>query len=1004
MKRFKKIIAVALAAALSLSMTSMPAFAAAEGSGAKTDSVLKKKSVEKEFDGSFFSATGFAAAKVKDRSNYKEGDSEYKVVSNEEEFLSALKEAKKGNVKVIELRADMNLGWWELSDEAKNAGSGVISAYSGIDNAQYTPLTNPTLIETGLSDLRLSDIDGLTIFSQYGNTIRHAQFQLQSTVNDFVMRNIAINEVWEWDDFTGTGFGSTGGKGTHKRVGWTPMKINGSKNVWLDHCSFGLGFDGCVDLENGAEGISITWSKVGDTDTSVGSMLYKTVMYMEQLYQESKEKNNPKTAFTAYRIMRDNGMTLEQIMEFMAYHSKVHLCGAGDKDTWLTAQYDDKGNFIFDYTDGMTYTESALKNITNDLKNWLKANGYGAGSKYGTIKTYPNFGKTDANELIELTLAYNQYWNVGQRVPMIRGGVGHLYNCYINDSGSQNSLDAINTIKNEAGETVSEQIYNAGSGINSKLQRTMNARNGASIAADTCVWQNVNQPVPGAQYQKDDLANMNSPYHAFFEYNYTSIVNSKVQKDKDSEAFTGNSYDNDGKNDFMNAYNWKDASVDFSWHNLAIKNAYRTEGVTDKAVALEKYDKLTYDYQTFPLDSVEEITNKYSGFNKIKMSASDWLKTSYDADFVVDSIEEDELAEATAVQLDKSSAVVYMDEGEHLQLAATIVPSNTKQKLKDLVWTSSDETIAKVNDSGLVSPVKYGEATITVKLGDFTATCNVSVRPSPQSITVTDVPETIYTGDIFTLGAVVSPAGVDNSEVVWNSLTRNLEVLDRDKGIFQAVAASSSLKLSITSKFVANRVGYQELSVENRNLKSVDPEVPVTGITFDKTALSNSIKVGDKVSLSAKTVPENATNQKIYWTSSDESVATVDENGNVTAVSGGSAVIEAKTMNWGFAASCEAVVINDEQPEPPVTEPPTPTPGLKYELGDVNMDGSVDLQDATLALKAALNIEQLPEEAIVYADVDGNGSIDLADATNILKAALNIVSLTKVAISAKLGL
>ena len=53
MKRFKKIIAVALAAALSLSMTSMPAFAAAEGSGAKTDSVLKKKSVEKEFDGSF---------------------------------------------------------------------------------------------------------------------------------------------------------------------------------------------------------------------------------------------------------------------------------------------------------------------------------------------------------------------------------------------------------------------------------------------------------------------------------------------------------------------------------------------------------------------------------------------------------------------------------------------------------------------------------------------------------------------------------------------------------------------------------------------------------------------------------------------------------------------------------------------------------------------------------------------------------------------------------------
>lgn len=1025
MRKFKKIIAIALSAALSLSMTSLPVFAAATGSGSKTDSELKKTSIEKAFDGSFFSASGFAAANVKDRSQYKEGDEEYRVVNNEVEFFKALTDAKKGIVKVIELKADMNLGWWELSDEAKSAGSAFISAYSGIDSLAFTPLSNPTLLETGLSDMRLSDIDGLTIFSQLGNTIRHAQFQLQSSVNDLVMRNISINEVWEWDDYTGgSGFGSTGGKGNHKRVGWSPVKINGSKNVWFDHCSFGLGFDGCVDIENGAEGISITWCKVGDTDQSVGSMIYKTAMYMEQLYQESKEQNNKNLAFTAYRIMRDNGMSVEDIMEYMAYHSKVHLCGAGDKDTWLVADYDENGNYQFDYSDGMTYTEASLSNITNDLKNWLKVNGFSAGSAFGTIKTYPNFDKTDANERIELSLGYNQYWNVGQRVPMIRGGVGHLYNCYINDYGTEHSLSLINTIKNSEGKTIAQQLSDAGVS-SGKLERTMNARNGASIAADTCVWQNVSQPVPGEQYQKDGLANMNSPYHAYFDYNYVAIVNSKVQNNSNSEAYEGNITDNNGNNGFTTCFNWKDQSIGFSWHNLAIKKAYDAEGITNEAVALEKYDKLTYDYQTFPLDTVEDTTNKYSGFNKVKMSASDWLKTSYSSDFEVDLIDESDLADATGVKLDKSEAAIYMDEGEHLQLSATILPSNSKSVAADLVWTSSDESVATVSNCGLVTPHKYGETTITVKLGDFTAECKVSVTPSPSSIDIKNIPSTIYTGDIFTLSAVVSPAGVDNTDVVWNSLTTSLNILDKTTGEFQAVKKGRNLGINVTSKFKANRVGYQQLSVDYKKLKVENAAVPVTGITLDSSALGSSLKAGDSVSLAAAVVPADATNQKIYWTSSDTNVATVDENGNVTAVGEGTAVIEAKTMNWGYVSTCEAVVAGDVvtptptptvvpptqspdvtptvTPTVPPTETPTvtptatpditPTPQPKFELGDANMDGKVDLQDALVVLRAALGIENLSDEATTYADVDGDGKITLTDCSLVLKAALGIIEL-----------
>ena len=70
MKRFKKILAVSLAAALCMSTTSLSAFAAAQGSGEKTNAELKKESVEKEFDGTFFSATGFATVDNKKGAYY----------------------------------------------------------------------------------------------------------------------------------------------------------------------------------------------------------------------------------------------------------------------------------------------------------------------------------------------------------------------------------------------------------------------------------------------------------------------------------------------------------------------------------------------------------------------------------------------------------------------------------------------------------------------------------------------------------------------------------------------------------------------------------------------------------------------------------------------------------------------------------------------------------------------------------------------------------------------
>lgn len=85
-----------------------------------------------------------------------------------------------------------------------------------------------------------------------------------------------------------------------------------------------------------------------------------------------------------------------------------------------------------------------------------------------------------------------------------------------------------------------------------------------------------------------------------------------------------------------------------------------------------------------------------------------------------------------------------------------------------------------------------------------------------------------------------------------------------------------------------------------------DDDVSVTGVTLDKK--SAELKVGDTLSLKAAIEPANATNQNVSWSSSDKNIATVDENGTVTAVAAGSADITVKTADGGKEASCTVTV------------------------------------------------------------------------------------------------
>ena len=101
--------------------------------------------------------------------------------------------------------------------------------------------------------------------------------------------------------------------------------------------------------------------------------------------------------------------------------------------------------------------------------------------------------------------------------------------------------------------------------------------------------------------------------------------------------------------------------------------------------------------------------------------------------------------------------------------------------------------------------------------------------------------------------------------------------------------------------------------------------VPVTSVTLDKTSLTLDVGGSDTLAVTVK--PDNATNKAVTWSSSNENVATVDQNGNVKAVGAGKATITATTADGsGVSATCTVTVngpVLPPQPSDPAPSQPT---------------------------------------------------------------------------------
>ena len=257
----------------------------------------------------------------------------------------------------------------------------------------------------------------------------------------------------------------------------------------------------------------------------------------------------------------------------------------------------------------------------------------------------------------------------------------------------------------------------------------------------------------------------------------------------------------------------------------------------------------------------------------------------------------------TEVQLGREALDMY--EGDTFKLTATVLPVNTTDS-KDISWSSNNEAVATVSEDGTVTAKSVGTALITAtSTNGKTASCTVTVEKKLIPITQVLIDKssaTLTEGDSTTLTATVLPENTtDRKDISWSSSNNDIATVDTT-GHVEAKKAGTVI---ITATSSNGKTAECTVTVEKKL-------IPITEVSLSESAVG--IIEGNTHKLTATVLPENTTDSKsVSWSSNNEAVATVSEDGTITAKSAGTAVITATSTN-GKTAGCTVTVSKKEIP------------------------------------------------------------------------------------------
>ena len=242
---------------------------------------------------------------------------------------------------------------------------------------------------------------------------------------------------------------------------------------------------------------------------------------------------------------------------------------------------------------------------------------------------------------------------------------------------------------------------------------------------------------------------------------------------------------------------------------------------------------------------------------------------------------------AESITFDKSELTLTIGASE--KLTATVLPEDVTDKT--VTWSTSDAAIATVDNEGNVTAILVGEATITATCGDKSATCKVTVNPIlAESIALGKTELTLTIGASEKLTATVLPEDVTDKTVTWSTSDAAIATVDNEGNVTAILVGEATITATCGDKSATCKVTVNPILAES--------------ITLDKTELTLTIGACEK--LTATVLPEDVTDKTVTWSTSDAAIATVDTEGNVTAISVGEAVITATCGE--ISTSCRVIV------------------------------------------------------------------------------------------------
>ena len=302
-------------------------------------------------------------------------------------------------------------------------------------------------------------------------------------------------------------------------------------------------------------------------------------------------------------------------------------------------------------------------------------------------------------------------------------------------------------------------------------------------------------------------------------------------------------------------------------------------------------NEVLYRYEGAPID---QLTVNVAGHSNVSCSISINGEMTHFEQLLVEHM----VIPVDSVSLNESALTLEVGGSE--KLLASILPENATDKA--ISWSSSDASVASVDNDGLVSALKVGNATITATTndGNKVATCTVTVNEAVPVVHVTSISLDkeelgLKVGDKYTFVTTILPENASDKSVTW--VSESSSVVSVSNGVITALKTGTA-KIVVTTND-------GELSASCLVTVS-EGTIPVNGVSLDIDSVN--FKVGETKQLTATVLPKTATNKEVSWKSANEAVVSVDEQGLITAIGVGQTIVTVKTNEGGYQDYCIVTV------------------------------------------------------------------------------------------------